>query len=86
MSPIPFNLTPDALRAESAALRGLSRALLGREQDAEDVEQQTWLAALQHPPTRTDGRSAWLARVARNLALRMRRNEEARRRRERRAS
>ena len=86
MSSIPFDVTPDALRSESAAIRSLSRALLGREQDAEDAEQETWLAALRHPAARINERSAWLARVARNFALRMRRKDEARRRWEREAA
>lgn len=82
----PFNVTPDTLRAEATALRGLTRALLAHEQDAEDIEQETWLAALRHPPAGTAGRSAWLARVARNFARRKRRKEEARQRREREAA
>ena len=79
MSSSSLNLSPEALRAESAALLALARALLGNEHDAQDVEQDTWLAALQHRSTNSDRAAPWLRRVGYNFALRLRRKERARR-------
>lgn len=82
MTTSPFDLTPDALRAESAALRNLARALLGSDDAADDVTQQTWVAALENDSARVASPSAWLRRVARNFALRRHRDEALRNRRE----
>ena len=57
-----------ALLLEQAGfLRALARALAWGE--AEDLEQATWLAALEHPPRQARSLRAWLARTARNLAI-----------------
>ncbi|NOT29937.1 MAG: hypothetical protein HOP15_05750 [Planctomycetes bacterium] len=56
-------------------LRRLVRGLTRDEQAAEDLEQATWLAALQRPPHSSDGLRVWLGRVARNLSLNRRRSE-----------
>jgi RNA polymerase sigma-70 factor (ECF subfamily) len=42
---------------------------------ADDLEQATWLAALQRPPRSSEGLRAWLARAARNLSFNRRRAE-----------
>lgn len=61
----------DELLHHAGWLRGLARSLVHESAAAEDLVQDTWLAALRHPPAR-DPR-AWLARVARNLASNARR-------------
>ncbi|MFN0006510.1 MAG: sigma-70 family RNA polymerase sigma factor [Planctomycetota bacterium] len=62
----------EALLSQSDWVRSLVRGLGVDESGAEDVLQSTWLAALTRPP-RTEGEGAslraWVARVARNFAL-----------------
>jgi len=62
----------EALLSQSDWVRSLVRGLGVDENGAEDVLQSTWLAALTRPP-RTEGEGAslraWVARVARNFAL-----------------
>src|SRR6185503_18830794 len=56
------------LLADQAFLRRLARSLTADDARADDLVQETWLAALRARP---DGRSrlrVWLARVLRNLA------------------
>jgi RNA polymerase sigma factor (sigma-70 family) len=65
-------------------LRALARALVGAE-EAEDLAQETWLAALRHPGDRAEPR-AWLAGIARNLAHGLRRSRGRRVEREQRAA
>ena len=55
-------------------VRNLARTLVLDEARADDLEQQTWLAAIERPPT-GDTPKAWLGTVMRNLAGRMRRSE-----------
>ncbi|MDF1701067.1 MAG: sigma-70 family RNA polymerase sigma factor, partial [Planctomycetota bacterium] len=55
-------------------VRNLARKLVLDEARADDLEQQTWLAAIERPPT-SDTPKAWLGTVMRNLAARMRRSE-----------
>src|SRR5262245_58257829 len=43
-------LRPEDLLADAAWMRRLARALLGDPHDADDIVQDTWLAALRHPP------------------------------------
>ncbi|MEW6741932.1 MAG: sigma-70 family RNA polymerase sigma factor [Planctomycetota bacterium] len=61
--------------AHSDFVRTLARNLIADEGRAEDVVQQTWVAALEHAPARPISLRAWLARVARNLVLTARRRE-----------
>lgn len=75
-------LSPDLLLEHSAFLHGLARRLLMDEQQAEDVVQDAYLAVLQRPPPSRVRLRAWLAVVTRNLALRRRRGEGRRQRRE----
>ncbi|HVS19508.1 MAG TPA: sigma factor, partial [Planctomycetota bacterium] len=58
---------PD-LAAHTAYLRGVARALLGAGADADDLVQDTRVAAREHPPRRAGGLRAWLGTVARNRA------------------
>ncbi|HEU4412383.1 MAG TPA: sigma-70 family RNA polymerase sigma factor [Polyangiaceae bacterium] len=67
-------LRPDELLAQAAWLRRLASALVGGASDADDLVQETWLAALRRPP-RVDAPDGpepplrrWLAEVLRNAA------------------
>ena len=80
----PTNPIPaEALIEHQAFLRALARGLLADPEAAEDVVQETWLAALTRAPAAPDSLRAWLARVARNAALNLRRGERRRAARER---
>ena len=68
-----------ALLAQAGWLRRFARALLGSAEDAEDLAQDTLVAAWQHP---AGGGRAWLAAVARNLAVDRFRSDARRERRE----
>jgi RNA polymerase sigma factor (sigma-70 family) len=46
-------------------LRRLARGLVSNSDDAKDLEQETWIAAWQHPPQR-DGTRNWLGKVIKN--------------------
>jgi len=69
-----------------AALRKLTRALVGDLQRAEDVSQEAWLRAVQGPPRSPAALASWLQVVARRLAGKERRATESRARREARAA
>ncbi|MEX1363852.1 MAG: RNA polymerase sigma factor, partial [Nannocystaceae bacterium] len=60
-------------------LQALARRLARSREDAEDLVQETWLAAAQAPAADVRSRRAWLGGVLRNRE-RMRRRAEARRR------
>jgi RNA polymerase sigma-70 factor (ECF subfamily) len=60
--------TLESLLAERAWVRSLARGLVACESDVDDVEQETWLAALRSPPRAETPRRAWLAAVVRNQA------------------
>jgi RNA polymerase sigma-70 factor (ECF subfamily) len=80
MASLSRTLDSERLLAQAGWVRALARRLVLDEALAEDVVQDTWVAALERPPG-ADGRGglrAWLAAVARNLALRRRRRELAR--------
>ncbi len=72
----------DLLLAHDGFLRGIARGLVADEALAEDVVQETYLAALSD--TRRRDVRAWLGGVARNLARMALRSEARRRRREQR--
>lgn len=63
-------------------LRALARKLVHDQDLADDVVQDTWLAALQHPPRARETVRAWLARVTYNRAIQSFRARERRERRE----
>jgi RNA polymerase sigma-70 factor (ECF subfamily) len=77
-APVPF----DRLLAHREWVRRVARALVIDESRAADLEQQVWLAALEHPPREARSLRAWLGTVLRNTAAKMRRSEERRGRRE----
>lgn len=64
--------TPEALLEHAAWVRRLARGLVADGHGADELEQETWLAALTHAPDAGAVRG-WLARVAANLAHRSRR-------------
>ncbi|MGE0193003.1 MAG: sigma-70 family RNA polymerase sigma factor [Planctomycetota bacterium] len=76
-SPIPI----EQLLEHRAWVRSLARRVVGDEASADDLEQQTWLAAMERPPRGSTPR-AWLGTVVRNLASKMRRSESRLNRRE----
>src|SRR5262245_18711430 len=69
---------PEALLAHAGWLRQLAAGLVADPGAADDVVQDTWVAALRHPPAVDRPLEPWLARVARNFALRRRRGERRR--------
>lgn len=71
-------LPPEALLEHAAWLRRLAEVLTRGDADAEDLVQETWLAALRSPPRDDRPARAWLAEVLRN-ARRMRARAGARR-------
>lgn len=65
------SIDTERLLGQTAWLRALAMSLLGDEQLADDVVQDTWVAALARPPRDVcsdAGLRGWLARVARNAA------------------
>ena len=60
----------------------MARTLVGDASTADDVAQEAWVSALQHPPAERAGARPWLARVLRNAVRQRHRGEERRRRRE----
>lgn len=64
----------------------LARRLVFDRHLADDLVQETLLAAMRNPPREKRALRGWLARVVRNLAYRTLRTRERRRRRERRAA
>jgi RNA polymerase sigma-70 factor (ECF subfamily) len=73
----------DTLMSHAAGLRALARGLLGDDDAAEDVLQETWVAALEGSPSSGAPLGGWLRSVVRHLALKRRRTEARRSSRER---
>src|SRR5262249_58694164 len=67
---------PEELLGHAAWLRRLALSLVGPAGGADDLVQDTWLAALRRPPARPGPLRPWLAEVLRNL-VRMRRRASA---------
>lgn len=76
----------ESLLVHSAFLRGLAKSLTGDEHLAEDVVQETWLAAAAGGPREPERTRSWLAAVVRNLAIKRIRGDARRRGREREAA
>lgn len=74
-SPAP---TIDALLAHRAWVRRLARSLVADVHAADDIEQQTWLAAMTAPPRDATSPRGWLGAVARNVARKLVRGERRR--------
>lgn len=83
MEPIARTLREGELLEQLAWLQGLARSLVRDASSADDLVQDTWLAASKHAPALDgSGLRNWLARVARNFARRGARAQERRARRE----
>ena len=76
----PAELTA-LLKDHGEFVRALARTLVLDGGEADDVSQETWLAALRHPPERERGQRSWLSAVVRRIVSRTRR--DARRRQDR---
>lgn len=59
---------PEQLLAQSTWVRRLAHSLVGEAAAADDVVQETWKAALEHPPADDRPLRPWLARVVANFA------------------
>ncbi len=57
----------EGLMVHAQWVRRLADALVGSACDAEDVVQETWLAAMLRPPESGENLRAWLATVLRNV-------------------
>lgn len=84
MEPQSPSIDPDELLAELVWVRELARALVRDPATADDLVQDTWLAATTRPPREigSAGLRGWLATVVRNLARREARSSARRLRRE----
>ncbi len=78
--------TSELLLAHSEFLASLSARLVTSGADADDLQQETWLSALRHPPTDAGAMRAWLAKVVKNHALQVHRARSRRAAREQAAS
>lgn len=76
-APLPF----DEVYAQRQWVRALALHLVRDPGGADDVEQQTWLAAMEHPP-RPGNVRGWLGAVVRSKAWKLRRSGERRARHE----
>jgi RNA polymerase sigma factor (sigma-70 family) len=67
----------DELLAHADWVRGLARALVADEASADDVAQETWLAAIERPPRSAGQPKHWLAVVTRNVARKLSRKKRS---------
>src|SRR5262245_3764586 len=74
--------TTEALLTHVEWVRRLARLLVANVHDADDVEQETWRQALERPPRTSTSLGRWFAAVARNVARKRVRGQEARERNE----
>ncbi len=74
--------TPEELLGHVDWVRALARRLVGDDSLAEDIAQETWLAASQAKPAGVSNVKAWLAGIARNRARMAGRSRSRRQRRE----
>ena len=72
-------MSPRSLQEHGRFLRRVALALVGDPTLAEDVAQSTWVRALEKPPRNSSNLRAWLAKIARRLALQTMRAERRRR-------
>ena len=82
MSDHTAKLTEQDLKAHADWIEGLARALARDEHNAQDLIQETWVAALEHPPLSGTPLRPWFARVLRNAFLSRQRSERNRKQRE----
>ena len=77
---------PDSLLAHAGFVRAIARTLVRDESRVDDIVQETWVAALEHPPRHRRSLRAWLGTIALNVARTTLRSESRRLRREHRAA
>jgi RNA polymerase sigma factor (sigma-70 family) len=82
MTDAPKHVSIEELLAQARWLERLARRLVLDPSEADDVVQDTWIAALHARPTSNSVRG-WLAGIARKVVLQRGRGESARRQRER---
>jgi RNA polymerase sigma-70 factor (ECF subfamily) len=82
MSTRPNPRSVDELLAHAAWIGALARSLVRDPSTADDLVQQTWMAALSSPPSGDKPLRPWLARVLHNFALQRKRSESRREQRE----
>ncbi len=70
--------TLQELLTHQAWVRGLARALVGDADLADDATQQTWLAAIERPPSSGANLRGWLGQVLRRRILDLRRGDRRR--------
>jgi len=76
-------MNPEELLVHTGFVQGLARRLVLDEHRAADLAQDTWLAALRHPPAPGKPLRSWLSTVIRNLTINLARGERRRIERER---
>ena len=81
-----FELSADALASHGQFLRRLARELVGEGPEADDLEQEVWLAALRRAPGEIEHPRGWLTRTLRHARLRGLRTRGRSREREERAA
>jgi RNA polymerase sigma-70 factor (ECF subfamily) len=74
----PGRPTVEALLSHVEWVKRLARLLVADAQDAADVEQETWRAALERPPRHAGQLKRWLAAVTRNVARKLARSRTTR--------
>jgi RNA polymerase sigma factor (sigma-70 family) len=82
MSTRPNSRSVDELLAHAAWIGALAKRLVRDKSAADDLVQQTWMAALSSPPSGDKPLRPWLARVLHNFALQRTRSEKRREQRE----
>ncbi len=68
-------LRPEVWLTHKGFVKKLARALVADPDSAEDLVQETWLAALRKPPKHSEAVLTWLSRVTRNAAYKVHRRE-----------
>src|SRR5688572_27348606 len=71
-----------ALEEHATFVRALARALVRDPQGADDLVQDAWVQAIEHPPRHAANLRGWLVRIVGRCAARTRRGELRRARRE----
>lgn len=77
-------MDPQELLEHADFVHTLARRLVSDVNHAADIEQQTWLAAIENPPTADKPAKLWLSKVAKNFVRVWNRSEARRKKRERR--
>lgn len=79
-------MNPEELLAHADFVHALARSLVFDPNTADDIAQQTWVAALEHPPMEMGSRTAWFSKVVRNFTRLAYRSEQRTRNREAKAA